>query len=129
MAGVKGMNNNPKGKGGFGERPEAINRGGFTSEQRKKHYEQHNKALAIRDKQLAALERLAKELEHAPDELVPAIVTAAANQIINDAIDRNAGKAKQSVDLSSEDGSMSPKGRSLSDFYKEQDVSAKPEPE
>jgi len=130
MAGVKkGTVNNPSGKGGFGERPDDINKGGFTSKQRERHYEQHNKALALRDKQLDALSALADDLADAPDELVPAIVTAAANQIINDAIDRNAGKAKQSVDLSSADGSMSPKGRNLSDFYKDQDVPAKPEPE
>lgn len=113
----KGTANNPHGKGGFGDNPQNRNPGGFTAAQRAKHYEQHNAALAIRDKQLAALAKLADELEHAPDELVPAIVTAAANQIINDAIDRNAGKAKQSVDLSSEDGSMSP-SNGMADFYK-----------
>lgn len=106
---------NASGKGGFGENPDNINRGGFTSEQRQKHYEQHDKALALRDTQLDALAKLAKELEGATADQVAAIVTSAANQIINDAIDRNAGKARQSVDLSSDDGSMSPKGNDA--FY------------
>ena len=114
----KGEVRNPTGKGGFKDNPENINKGGFTKEQRQKHYEQHDKALALRDKQLNALARLAEKLEDMPEDFVTNIVTPAVNSLISDAIDRNAGKAKQSVDLSSEDGSMSP-GRGMDDFYRE----------
>lgn len=105
----KGTVNNPTGKGGFKERPDDINRGGFTKEQRAKHYEQHNRALALRDGQLDALEKLVEKLRDKPEEFVSNIVTPAVNKLIEDAIDRNAGKPKQAVDLSSEDGSMSPR--------------------
>lgn len=43
-----------------------------------------------------------------------------------DILDRGYGKAQQSLDVSSKDGTMSPTGKSLDDFYG--DVPAQPEP-
>ena len=105
---------NPTGKGGFGDRPWTINRGGLTKEQRAEHMRQHDVALRIRAKQMDALEELLDTLDDAPADIV-ASITPAINAMINDAMDRNGGKPKQSVDLSSDDGSMSPSG--MGAFY------------
>lgn len=122
MAGKKGMVNNPNGKGGFAERPQDRNPGGFTKAQKEQHKINRDRALALEDRILTALEAdgdgvAIREMLSGGDIL----------RLIHTAIERYDGKPKQAVDLSSEDGSMSPKGRDLRDFYK--DVSAKPGPE
>lgn len=101
-------NNNPTGKGGFGDRPQDINRGGFTAEQRAEHQRQHDLALKIRAKQLDAVNAVADKLADLPEEFITTVITPAINSLIADAMDRNGGKPKQAVDLSSEDGTMTP---------------------
>jgi len=108
---------NPTGKGGFGERPDDINRGGFTKEQRAKHYENHNKALAVQSRMLDAIMSEFNEnpeVKNIIDHIRPEI-----NALVRDAMDRWGGKPGQSLDLSSSDGSMSPRG--LKDFYADLD--------
>ena len=95
---------NPTGKGGFGDNPQNINRGGFTAEQRAKREANRNKAMQLEeimfDQLLADVEDNHKKiLEHIRPEVL---------KLIHTAIERVEGKAKQAVDLSSEDGSMSP---------------------
>lgn len=100
----KGVANNPTGKGGFGERPQDRNPGGFTKEQKAQHKINRDRALALEDRILSALEAdgdgvAIREMLSGGDVL----------RLIHTAIERYDGKPKQAVDLSSEDGSMSPK--------------------
>lgn len=113
MSRKKGMVNNPHGKGGFGERPQDRNLGGFTKEQKAQHKINRDRALAIEDRMLASVEGMFNE--HPEKEKIVEFIRADVLRLIHTAIERYDGKPKQAVDLSSEDGSMSPKG--LGDFY------------
>lgn len=107
MAGKKGMVNNPHGKGGFGERPQDRNPGGFTKEQKAQHKINRDRALALEDRMLSAVEGMF--LEHPEKEKIVEYIRADVLRLIHTAIERYDGKPKQAVDLSSEDGSMSPR--------------------
>lgn len=99
---------NPGGKGGFKERPEDINRGGFTKEQRAKHYEQHDKALALRDLYMDNQFELLESLKGIPEDIA-ATLTPQINRMIEDAMDRNGGKAVQAIEVESPNGTMTPR--------------------
>lgn len=113
MGAKKGTVNNPHGKGGFKERPDDINRGGFTKEQKAQHKINRDRALALEDRMLSAVEGMF--LEHPEKEKIVEYIRGDFLRLIHTAIERYDGKPGQSVDLSSSDGSMSPKG--LGDFY------------
>lgn len=87
------------------------NPGGMTAEQVEKRRQNRDRAFAIEEKLLAALEKdmtenEAQVLEHVRSDVL---------RLIHTAIERVDGKPKQSVDLESPQGTMSPKG--LGDFY------------
>ena len=80
------------------------NPGGVTSEQMQKRKANRDAAFALEERMLAALKKdmdanEARVLEH---------IRADVLRLIHTAIEREDGKAKARVDLSSEDGSMSP---------------------
>jgi hypothetical protein len=103
----KGWKPNPTGKGGFQDRPQDINCGGFTKEQKAQHKVNRDRALAIEDRMLSAVEGMFNE--HPEKEKIVQYIRADVLRLVHTAIERYDGKPKQSVDLSSEDGSMSPK--------------------
>ena len=80
------------------------NPGGFTAEQIEKRKANRDKAFALEEKMLAALEKDMTDNEQA----ILSHIRADVLRLIHTAIERVDGKAKQAVDLSSEDGSMSP---------------------
>lgn len=113
MGAKKGHVGNPTGRGGFGDRPEDINRLGVTSEARRAmHAAAEASALAKERMADALLEEIMAK--GATSEVVD-MIRPEINAFLKEAIDRIEGTAKASVDLSSEDGSMSPKG--LDAFY------------
>ena len=97
---------------GYGKPPEhtkwkqgeSANPGGFTAEQVEKRKANRDKAFALEEKMLAALEKDMTDNEQA----ILSHIRADVLRLIHTAIERVDGKAKQAVDLSSEDGSMSP---------------------
>jgi hypothetical protein len=98
---------NPTGKGGFGDRPEDINRLGVTSEaHRAMHAAAEASALAKERMAEALLQEI--EAKGASSDVVE-MIRPEINAFLKEAVDRIAGTAKSSVDLSSEDGSMTPK--------------------
>lgn len=103
-----GTPTNPTGKGGFNERPQDRGKG-MTSEA-KKAWHRANEAGAelaaiIMETHLAeAQEKLSEDdRQSIIDQLTPTVVA-----LIKQAADRVEGTPKQSVDISSPDGSMSP---------------------
>ena len=80
------------------------NPGGVTSEQMQKRKANRDAAFALEERMLAALKKDMDERECAALEHIKADVL----RLIHTAIEREDGKAKARVDLSSEDGSMSP---------------------
>ena len=80
------------------------NPGGFTAEQVEKRKANRDRAIALEEKMLAALEVDMTDNEQA----ILSHIRADVLRLIHTAIERVDGKAKQAVDLSSEDGSMSP---------------------
>jgi len=95
---------NPTGKGGFGDRPEDINRLGVTSEaHRAMHAAAEASALAKERMAEALLQEI--EAKGASSDVVE-MIRPEINAFLKEAVDRIAGTAKSSVDLSSEDGSM-----------------------
>lgn len=108
-------NHNPTGRGGFGDRPEDINRSGVSS---KAHTNWHRAAEAVSEvqaDQAEALERIIKGEARDGDVDIVKEIRSDINTFIKQVMDRAHGTPKASVDLSSEDGSMSPKG--LDAFY------------
>ena len=107
-----------KQKRGFAARPEFINRSGMTSKAKKQSHRNVEKRMLIAAKALRAQElmvdALLKDMSDNPDGIVDQI-RPAVNALIADLLDRAEGKAKQAIDLSSEDGSMSPRG--MDAFY------------
>jgi len=98
---------NPKGVGGFGERPADINRAGVSSKVR---LAQHRAAEALAEAQADQAEAYLRMVQGAEgDEEKIALIKAEFNTFIKNVTDRAYGQAKSSVDLSSEDGSMTPK--------------------
>lgn len=89
----KGDVNNPRGK---------------TSEQKKLEMENLSLAQQAKNRFLKAL--VAKQAEQSTDEVLEGMTGADILRLIKDAEDRVMGTPKQSVDLSSEDGTMTPKG-------------------
>lgn len=87
------------------------NAGGLTAEQIEKRKANRDKAFAIEEKLLAAIEQDLTEneadaLNHVRSDVL---------RLIHTAIERYDGKPTQQVDSVSSDGSMTPKG--LGDFY------------
>jgi len=81
---------------------------GKTSEQRKMEIANAERATRIRGRFLEALEGLM--LEHPEKEtLIEERLTSEVLRLIKESEDRGLGTAKQSVDLSSADGTMTPK--------------------
>jgi hypothetical protein len=102
---------------GYGKPPEGRpfkpgqsgNPGGKTSDQRKMEIANAERATRIRGRFLEALEGLMNE--HPEKEtLIAERLTGEVLRLIKEAEDRGLGTPKQSVDLSSQDGSMTPKG-------------------
>ena len=82
---------------------------GATSEQRKMEIANAERATRIRGRFLEALEGLMNE--HPEKEvIIEERLTTEVLRLIKEAEDRGLGTSKQSVDLSSTDGSMTPKG-------------------
>jgi hypothetical protein len=97
----------PKGKP-F-EAGQSGNPGGKTSEQRKLEIANAERATRIRGRFLEALEGLM--LEHPEKEtLIEERLTSEVLRLLKESEDRGLGTARQSVDMTSSDGSMTPKG-------------------
>ena len=98
---------NPTGKGGFRDNPENRSKLGVTSEaHRAMHAAAEASALAKERMAEALLQEI--EAKGASSEIVE-MIRPEINAFLKEAIDRISGTAKSSVDLSSEDGSMTPK--------------------
>ena len=98
---------NATGKGGFGDNPENINRKGLTSKAKKAYYKA---AELLAEAQLEQSEAYLAVVKAAGSDLEKLkFIDAAFNTFIKNIMDRVDGTPRQSVDLSSEDGSMSPK--------------------
>lgn len=80
------------------------NPGGFTAEQAEQRKRNRDRAIALEEKMLAALESDMTENEQA----ILGHIRADVLRLIHTAIERVDGKPKQAVDLSSEDGTMTP---------------------
>lgn len=80
------------------------NPGGATSEQLQKRKANRDAAFALEERLLAALK---KDMDERESEIINHI-RADVLKLIHTAIEREDGKAKARVDLSSEDGTMSP---------------------
>lgn len=80
---------------------------GVTSEQRKMEIANAEAATRIRQRALHAIE--AKLGESSTDDAIALLVEAAMLKLLKDTEDRGLGTPKASLDLSSEDGSMTPK--------------------
>lgn len=109
-----GTPSNPTGKGGFNERPQDRGRG--MSSKAKESWHRAAEALAeAQAEQAEAYLRVVKNAEQKGDMEKLSLIKSEFNTFIKNVIDRVDGTPKQSVDLSSEDGSMTPKG--LDAFY------------
>jgi hypothetical protein len=84
------------------------NPGGFTAEQVEKRKANRDRAFALEEKMLAALERDMTQNEAAILDHIRADVL----RLIHTAIERVDGKPQQRVDATSSDGTMSPRGHS-----------------
>lgn len=103
----KGERRNPKGSGGFQDRPQDINRSGLSSEAKTAYY-RAAEVLAKANEELA--NAFARAVNDAGGDLEKlALIKSETNTFIKNITDRVDGTPKSSVDLSSEDGSMSPK--------------------
>jgi len=84
------------------------NPGGFTAEQVKKRKANRDRAFAIEEKMLAALEKDMTDNEAA----ILSHIRGDVLRLIHTAIERVDGRPKQAIDLESPDGSMSPRAHS-----------------
>lgn len=102
-----GWNPNPEGKGGFRDNPQNRSKLGVTSEA---HRAMHAAAEASAQAKERMAEALLQEIEAkgASSDVVE-MIRPEINAFLKEAVDRIAGTAKSSVDLSSKDGSMTPK--------------------
>ena len=124
---ISDMQEKPKPRGNPNPSPETrfgngqpINLGGKTSNQRHAEYEAAEMAAIVSADLVRAVAGVMKSAGTDLDKLD--LLKSDTLRLLKDVQDRAHGTPKSSVDLSSEDGSMSPKG--LSEFYK-----AVPEPE
>ena len=97
-------NPSPATRFGAGNR---ANPNGKTSEQKKMEMDNLQLALQAKNRFLRAL--VAKQEEQSTDEVLEGMSGSDILRLIKDAEDRVSGTPKQSVDLSSNDGSMTPK--------------------
>lgn len=86
------------------------NPGGISSERKRLLNESAEIAARIMHRQLAALEGMFNE--HPEKESIVATINADIHRIVKDAIDRAEGTARASVDVTSSDGSMTPRDQS-----------------
>jgi hypothetical protein len=84
------------------------NPGGVSSERKRLLNESAEMAARIMHRQLEALEGMFAE--HPEKERIVGSINADIHRLVKDAIDRAEGTARQSVDMTSSDGSMTPKG-------------------
>ena len=84
------------------------NPGGFSSERKRLLNESAEMAARIMHRQLEALEGMFAE--HPEKERIVESINSDIHRLVKDAIDRAEGTARQSVDMTSSDGSMTPKG-------------------
>lgn len=110
MGAPKGTVQNPSGKGGFGDNPDNINRAGQTAEARKAAYRAGEKAAKAKEKLVDALLAEIEAREGVPADVLD-LVSPQVNALVKEALDRAYGQSKASVDLSSDDGSMTPVSR------------------
>ena len=87
---------------------QVANPGGKTSAQRKLEIANAERATRIRARMLEALEGLMNENPE-KDGIVGDLIKADILRLIKESEDRGLGTPKQSLDLTSDDGSMSPK--------------------
>ena len=80
------------------------NPGGFTAEQAEQRKRNRDRAIALEEKMLAALEADMTENEAA----ILSHIRSDVLRLIHTAIERVDGKPKQAIDMESPDGSMSP---------------------
>lgn len=108
-----GLPPNPTGKGGFADNPENINRSGQSSKARLAWMRANEAAAEFAAIQLETHLAEAKiKLDADDKQSIIEMLTPQINALIKQAADRIEGTPKQSIDLSSEDGSMTPKGHS-----------------
>lgn len=120
MAAPKGVAQNPTGKGGFADNPENINRAGVSSKARLAWLWANEASAEFAAIQLEAhLAEAQTQLDAENKQAIIDMLTPQINALIKQATDRIEGTPKQSIDLSSEDGTMSPKG--LDAFYSNMD--------
>lgn len=101
---------NPSGKGGFADNPDNINRAGVSSKARLAWLRANEAAAEFAAIQLEAhLSEAQTNLDAENKQAIIEMLTPQINALIKQATDRIEGTPKQSIDLSSEDGSMSPK--------------------
>lgn len=106
----KGQVGNPKGIGGFQERPQDRGKGMSS----KAKFAWHRAAEALAEAQAEQAEAYLRVVQNAAeggDKEKLELIKAEFNTFIKNVTDRAFGSPKQSVDMSSEDGSMSPVGR------------------
>jgi hypothetical protein len=102
-------------KPGYGKPPrhtqfkpgQSGNPGGVSSERKRLLNESAEIAARIMHRQLTALEDMFHE--HPEKEAIVALINADVHRLVKDAIDRVEGTARQSLDLSSTDGTMTPR--------------------
>lgn len=87
------------------------NPGGKTSEQRKLEIANAEAATRIRARMLSALEGMMNEHPE-KESIVSDLIKSDFLRLVKEAEDRGLGTPKQSVDLSSQDGSMTPRDNS-----------------
>jgi hypothetical protein len=87
------------------------NPGGKTSEQKKMELENAARATRIRARMLEALEGVMNEHPE-KEKIVSDLIKAEMLKLIKDSEDRGLGTPKASVDVSSPDGTMSPRDNS-----------------
>ena len=101
-------NRNPDMKGLKPFKPgQSGNPGGVSSERKRLLNESANIAARIMHRQLQALESMFNE--HPEKERIVETITADIHRVVKDALDREEGTPRQSVDHTSSDGSMTPK--------------------
>lgn len=97
-------NNNPSGKGGFKDNPQNIAKGNWSKETSISYW--YNYLIRLTLKEFEDF-----EIEYVSQELAYNSITESRSDLpyLKEVTDRTDGKAKQSIDHQSSDGSMSPK--------------------
>jgi hypothetical protein len=107
----KPRNPNPNTKGLKPFKPgQSGNPGGISSERKRLLNESAEMAARIMHRQLEAVQGIMHE--HPEKERILELINADIHRLVKDAIDRVDGTARASVDVTSSDGSMSPKDQS-----------------